>query len=115
MPTQNVPLFTAPRPRVFTRAHRLPGSSAATASGCPTRGRSPSADYRLVLLLRPDQGVVGSAGDRDPIAIVEYPTRAAFLERLADAEYRTAPVHCTAGLESTVLLATPPLVDASRA
>ena len=70
---------------------------------------------RLVLLLRPDQGVVGSAGDWDQIAIVEYPSRTAFLEMLADPEYQAATVHRSAGLESTVLLATTPLVDSSRA
>ena len=69
----------------------------------------------LVLLLRPELGVVGSLGEWDQVAIVEYPSRAAFLDMLGDPEYQAATVHRVAGLERTVLLATRPLVDASRA
>lgn len=70
---------------------------------------------RLVLLLRPDQALIGSPGEWDQVAILEYPSRAAFLDMLGDPEYQAAAVHRVAGLERTVLLATTPQVDASRA
>jgi uncharacterized protein (DUF1330 family) len=74
---------------------------------------------RLVLLSVPEQVVIGElpGWDRewDQIAIVEYPSRAAFLDMIADPEYQAATVHRDAGLERTVLLATRPLLDASRA
>lgn len=50
-------------------------------------------------------GLIGDS-DWDEVAVVEYPTKAAFLDMLADPEYVAALEHRTAGLERTELIVT---------
>jgi uncharacterized protein (DUF1330 family) len=71
-------------------------------------------DGRLVLLGRADEEVIGALGDWDQIAIVEYPSRAAFLDMGQDPDYLAGTVHRTAGLERTAILAITPVIDASN-
>lgn len=68
---------------------------------------------RLVLLAAADEEVIGSPGDWDQVAVVEYPSRAAFLDMIADPAYQAGTVHRTAALERTTILATSPVIDAS--
>lgn len=70
---------------------------------------------RLVLLNAVDGVVLGSApqGEWDQIAIVEYPSVAAFLDMGGDPDYLAATVHRAAGLERTMLYATTAVFDAS--
>jgi uncharacterized protein (DUF1330 family) len=69
---------------------------------------------RLVLLGRADEQVIGALGDWDQVAIVEYPSRAAFVDMGRDPDYLTGTVHRTAGLERTAIIATTPVIDASN-
>ena len=69
---------------------------------------------RLVLLSSPNESVIGDPGDWDQMAIVEYPSRAAFLDMGTDPAYLAGTVHRTAGLERTTILATTPVIDASN-
>jgi uncharacterized protein (DUF1330 family) len=71
-------------------------------------------DGRLVLLSRADESVIGTLGDWDQIAIVEYPSRAAFIDMGRDPDYLAGTVHRTAGLERTAIVATTPVIDASN-
>lgn len=69
---------------------------------------------RIVLLSEADEQVVGEPGEWDQVIVVEYPSRAAFLDMGRDPRYVAGTVHRTAGLERTMLLATTPVIDASR-
>ena len=69
---------------------------------------------RFVLVATCDQVVIGEAPAWDQTVVVEYPTRAAFVEMILDAEYQAAHPHRRAGLDRTVLIATTPVIDASR-
>ena len=69
---------------------------------------------RIVLVATAEQIVIGDAPEWDQTVVVEYPTRAAFVDMILDAEYQTAHPHRLAGLERTVIIATTPLIDASR-
>lgn len=69
---------------------------------------------RLVLLSATNEAVIGDPGEWDQMAIVEYPSRAAFLDMGADPDYLAGTVHRTAGLERTTILATTPVIDASN-
>ena len=59
---------------------------------------------------RVDQVLIGDAGANgwDAIALVQYPSRQAFLDMLSAQEYRGAHGHREAGLADTVLLACVP-------
>lgn len=58
---------------------------------------------------RCDQVLIGDAGEGwDAVAVVEYPSRKAFLEMVTRKDYQQAHEHRDAGLERTVLLATEP-------
>ena len=68
---------------------------------------------RLVLLSAADESVIGTLGDWDQVAIVEYPDRAAFIGMGRDPDYLAGTVHRTAGLERTAIIATTPIIDVS--
>jgi uncharacterized protein (DUF1330 family) len=54
------------------------------------------------------QTFIGGAGDDwDMVAIVRYPSRAAFLRMIAMPDYQAAGVHREAGLERTALISCP--------
>jgi len=64
---------------------------------------------RVLYVGRCDQVLIGDAADGwDAIALVEYPSRKAFLEMVGRKDYQQAHTHREAGLERTVLLATTP-------
>lgn len=69
---------------------------------------------RLVLLGVADEAVIGTIGDWDQVAIVEYPDRTAFIDMGRDPDYLAGTVHRTAGLERTAIIATTPVIDASN-
>ena len=55
------------------------------------------------------QSVIGSDGDWDAIAIVEYPSRKVFVEMAMSAEYQAIHHFRDEGLERTELYATTPM------
>ena len=63
---------------------------------------------RLIYAGRCEQVLIGDndANDWDAIAVVEYPSRKAFLEMVSQPDYAKAHEHREAGLERTVLIAT---------
>jgi len=69
---------------------------------------------RFVLLATGEQVVIGDSPEWDQTVVVEYPNRAAFVDMILDAEYQAAHPHRRAGLERTVVIATTPVIDASR-
>ena len=70
---------------------------------------------RLLYAAAVDQTVIGPTAESwDQVAIVEYPSRAAFLDMIADPEYLAAHVHREAGLEDTRLIATTALWSLSE-
>jgi uncharacterized protein (DUF1330 family) len=62
-----------------------------------------------------DQTLIGDldADDWDSIALVQYPSRKAFVEMTTSKEYDAAHEHRESGLERTVLLACTPRLEAS--
>jgi len=70
---------------------------------------------RLIYAGRCDQTLIGDAADGwDAIAVVEYPSRKAFIEMVTRPDYQKAHEHREAGLERTMLLATTPMDLAAR-
>jgi uncharacterized protein (DUF1330 family) len=65
---------------------------------------------RLVSLSAVEQCLIGVGPAWDQVAIVEYPSRDAFVDMLQDREYQACTVHRDAGLEYTQLLITRPLL-----
>jgi uncharacterized protein (DUF1330 family) len=65
---------------------------------------------RVIYVGRCDQVLIGDndANEWDAIAVVEYPSRKAFLEMVSQPDYEKAHEHREAGLERTVLIATTP-------
>ena len=65
---------------------------------------------KMLWIGRVDQALIGDvdANDWDAIALVQYPSRAAFIEMATSKEYDEAHVHREGGLERTVLLACTP-------
>ena len=65
---------------------------------------------RVLYIGRVDQVLIGNedANDWDAIAVVEYPSRQAFIDMVSKPEYRQAHEHREGGLERTVLIATQP-------
>jgi uncharacterized protein (DUF1330 family) len=63
---------------------------------------------RLIYAGRCEQVLIGDndANNWDAIAVVEYPSRKAFLEMVSQPDYEKAHEHREAGLERTVLIAT---------
>jgi uncharacterized protein (DUF1330 family) len=70
---------------------------------------------RLIYSGRCDQVLIGDgSNDWDAIAVVEYPSRRAFLEMVSQPDYMQAHEHREAGLERTVLIATTPQVAPTK-
>jgi uncharacterized protein (DUF1330 family) len=65
---------------------------------------------RVMWIGRPEQLLVGDAAhDRwDLVALVEYPSRRAFIEMVSSAEYQKIHVDRERGLEATVVMACKP-------
>jgi uncharacterized protein (DUF1330 family) len=65
---------------------------------------------KLLWMGRVDQTLIGDvdANDWDAAALVQYPSRAAFIEMVSSKEYQGAHEHREGGLERTVLLACTP-------
>jgi uncharacterized protein (DUF1330 family) len=63
---------------------------------------------------RADQVLIGDPEeDWDQVVLVEYPSRAAFLEMIAQPSYGDAHTHREAGLERTIVVACTPQLDAT--
>lgn len=61
---------------------------------------------RLLWQGRADQLIIGGPEDRwDRVLLVEYPSRAAFLQMVGDPEFQAVQVDRKAALEETVLIA----------
>lgn len=61
---------------------------------------------------RADQVLIGNpAADWDVVALVQYPSRKAFLEMVTSQEYQEVHVYRERGLERTILVACTPMVD----
>jgi len=69
---------------------------------------------RVVWTGRPEHVLIGdpAADDWDLVALVSYPTRAAFIDMVTSPKYEEAHAHRERGLDRTVLLACEPLLDA---
>jgi uncharacterized protein (DUF1330 family) len=69
---------------------------------------------RLVWSGRPEHVLIGdpNADAWDLVALVSYPSRAAFVDMVTSPAYSEAHVHRERGLDRTVLLACEPVLDA---
>jgi uncharacterized protein (DUF1330 family) len=78
--------------------------------GATARGMVERTGGRLIYVGRCDHVMIGDndANEWDAIAVVEYPSRKAFLEMVSRPDYLKAHEHREAGLERTVLIATTP-------
>ena len=66
---------------------------------------------RVIYVGRCEQVLIGDASEEwDAIAVVEYPSRQAFIDMVSKPDYQEAHEHREAGLERTVLLATAPML-----
>ena len=67
---------------------------------------------KVLLMGRADQVLIGeaAANDWDSVALVQYPSRKAFIEMVSAPEYEQAHEHRESGLERTVLIACTPRV-----
>jgi uncharacterized protein (DUF1330 family) len=63
---------------------------------------------------RPENVLIGDShrDDWDLVALVSYPSRAAFIDMVTSSSYQEAHTHRERGLDRTVLLACEPLLDA---
>jgi uncharacterized protein (DUF1330 family) len=67
---------------------------------------------KVLWLGKADQILIGDpAQDWDSVALVQYPSRKAFIEMSTSKEYESAHEHREAGLERTVLIACTPRHD----
>lgn len=71
---------------------------------------------RVIYMGRCDQVLIGDqeGQDWDSIALVEYPSRQAFIDMVSRPDYEKAHEHREAGLERTVLIATTPASSAAQ-
>jgi uncharacterized protein (DUF1330 family) len=70
---------------------------------------------RFLWVGRGDQILIGDpAQDWDAVALVEYPSRRAFIEMVTSGEYQQAHEHREAGLERTVVIACTAMRDRFR-
>ena len=62
---------------------------------------------KVLWMGRADQVLIGDAdaNDWDSVALVQYPSRKAFIEMVTTPEYEKAHEHRESGLERTVLIA----------
>ena len=68
---------------------------------------------RIIWAGRPQQVLVGSEADKwDAVALVEYPSRKAFIDMATSADYQKIHQHREHGLERTVLIACAPGIPA---
>jgi uncharacterized protein (DUF1330 family) len=63
---------------------------------------------------RPENVLIGDsdADDWDLVALVSYPSRAAFIDMVTSPKYEEAHTHRERGLDRTVLLACEPVLNA---
>ena len=67
---------------------------------------------RLLWQGRADQVLIGDpAQDWDVVALVQYPSRKAFIEMVSTPEYQKSHAHREGGLERTVVIACTPMPD----
>jgi len=66
---------------------------------------------RILYAGRWNETIVGEPQDWDAIAMVEYPSRRAFIEMVSRPDYQEAHKHREEGLERAVLNATTPLTS----
>ncbi len=103
-----------------THAAYPPGHRLATAglSGADAYGRYGAVAFdqvrrragRLTLLNHVEQVLIGSDRAWDQVAVMEYPDTRAFLDMIADPVYVAALDHRDAGLATTMVLVTRPLL-----
>ena len=69
---------------------------------------------RVIWTGRPEHVLIGDPGTDawDLVALVSYPSRAAFIDMVTSPSYESAHTHRERGLDRTVLLACAPLTDA---
>ena len=69
---------------------------------------------RVIWTGRPEHVLIGdpAADDWDLVALVSYPSRAAFVDMVTSPNYEVAHTHRERGLDRTVLLACEPVMDA---
>jgi len=119
-PVQMVNLLKFRDRASYPAGHPLAGAAGGTGAEAYMRygavaGRTIAAyGGRIVLLANGEQVIIGEAPEWDQTVVVEYPSRAAFVDMILDAEYQAAHPHRRAGLERTVVIATTPVIDASR-
>jgi uncharacterized protein (DUF1330 family) len=65
---------------------------------------------RLALMNAVEQTIIGPEDGWQQVAIMQYPSTAAFVDMLRDPDYAAALVHRDAGLAKTVVLVTRPLL-----
>jgi uncharacterized protein (DUF1330 family) len=67
---------------------------------------------RVIWAGRADQILIGDpTADWDTVLLVEYPSRAAFLDMVSQPEYQDAHHHRESGLERTLVVACTPRLD----
>ena len=66
---------------------------------------------RLITLNTVELEVIGSSGPWHSVATMEYPNITAFLDMIADPDYKQALVHRDAGLANTIVLVTRPQIN----
>jgi uncharacterized protein (DUF1330 family) len=70
---------------------------------------------KVLWMGRADQILIGDPDeDWDSVALVQYPSRKAFIEMTSSADYDKAHEHRESGLERTVLIACTPRLDNLR-
>ena len=69
---------------------------------------------RVIWTGRPEHVLIGDTSEDawDLVALVSYPSRAAFIDMVTSPKYEEAHTHRARGLDRTVLLACEPLLDA---
>jgi uncharacterized protein (DUF1330 family) len=116
---QFVELMEAPDEGPVTMLNLLKFKSDADGDGTGASGASEYAKYgdaavqmvearggKVLWMGRADQILIGDpAEDWDSVALVQYPSRKAFVEMVSTPEYEQAHEHRESGLERTVLIA----------
>ena len=69
---------------------------------------------RVIWTGRPEHVLIGDTSEDawDLVALVSYPSRAAFIDMVTSPKYEEAHTHRARGLDRTVLLACEPMLDA---
>jgi uncharacterized protein (DUF1330 family) len=66
---------------------------------------------RLITLNAVKQQLIGASQDWHQVAIMEYQNVAAFIDMISDPEYQKSLVHRNAGLETTEVFVTRPIIN----